>query len=205
MTHAYSDITFTPAVRAMQSVMGSRTAYARFDQAERRDDRLGARESAFITARDGFYQATVSETGWPYVQFRGGPAGFLKVLDDRTIGYADFRGNRQYISAGNAMANDRISLILMDYANRARLKIIGRVRLVAPDDDPELMATLEVPDYRARVERGVVISIEGFDWNCPQHITRRFTEAEVAKLTASLREELVQLKAVAAQAGDSLR
>jgi len=198
MSHAYSDITFTPTVRTMQSLMGSRTAYARFDAAERNDDRLGSRETAFIAARDGFYQATVSETGWPYVQFRGGPAGFLKVLDDRTLGYADFRGNRQYISAGNVMANERISLILMDYANRARLKIIGRVRLVTPDENPALIAKLEMTDYRARVERGVVITVEGFDWNCPQHITRRYTEAEVADMMKPLREELARLKAAAA-------
>lgn len=197
MSRAYSDITFTPAVRAVQSRMGSRAAYARFDSAGRHDDRLGLRETDFITARDSFYQATVSETGRPYVQFRGGAAGFLKVLDDRTIGYADFRGNRQYISAGNAEVNDRISLILMDYAHRARLKIIGRAQLVAPEQAPALMAKLEMPDYRARVERGVIITVEGFDWNCPQHITRRYTESEVAEITASLREELAQLKAVA--------
>lgn len=197
MSRAYTDITFTPAVRAVQSRMGSRAAYARFDSAGRHDDRLGLRETDFITARDSFYQATVSETGWPYVQFRGGAAGFLKVLDDRTIGYADFRGNRQYISAGNAEVNDRISLILMDYAHRARLKIIGRAQLVAPEQAPALMAKLDMPDYRARVERGVIITVEGFDWNCPQHITRRYTESEVAEITASLREELAQLKAVA--------
>ncbi len=195
MSRAYSDIAFTPAVRAMQTRMGSRANYAAFDRDENRYDRLGQREAGFIAARDGFYQATVGETGWPYVQFRGGPAGFLKVLDDKTLGYADFRGNVQYVSVGNFANNDRVSIILMDYANRARLKILGRVRVVALDDDPELIARLELPSYRARVERGVIITIEGYDWNCPQHITPRFTEAEFGAATAGLREELVRLRA----------
>ena len=194
MSRAYSDIAFTPAVRAMQTRMGSRRNYASLDTTDDRRDRLGASEAEFIGARDSFYQATVSETGWPYVQFRGGPAGFLKVLDDRTIGYADFRGNVQYISVGNLAGNDRVSIILMDYANRVRLKILGRVRLVGIDDDPALIAKLESPDYRARVERGVIITIEGYDWNCPQHITPRFTESEVAAAVAPLRAELAQLK-----------
>lgn len=195
MSHAYSDITFTPGVRALQTRLGSRSRYAAFDRDENRLDRLSAREAAFIAARDGFYQATVSESGWPYVQFRGGPAGFLKVLDDKTLGYADFRGNMQYLSAGNLAQDDRVSLILMDYANRARLKILGRVRLVTLDEDPALIARLEMPGYRARIERGVIITVEGYDWNCPQHITRRFTEAEMAAVTTPLHEEIVQLKA----------
>ena len=145
-------------------------------------DRLGDLEVDFIEARDGFYQATVSETGWPYVQFRGGPAGFLKVLDEGTIAYADFRGNVQYISAGNLAASDRVALILMDYANRRRLKIWARARLVHRDEDPELLARLEDRGYRAKVERAVVLSVEAVDWNCPQHITPRYTDAEFAQL-----------------------
>ena len=195
MSRAFSDIAFTPAVRAVQTRMGSRRNYASLDTTDDRRDRLGAMEAEFIGARDSFYQATVSETGWPYVQFRGGPAGFLKVLDEKTLGYADFRGNVQYISVGNLTGNDRVSIILMDYANRVRLKILGRARLVGIEDDPDLMAKLESPDYRARVERAVVITVEGFDWNCPQHITPRFTESEVAAATASLRTELAQLNA----------
>jgi predicted pyridoxine 5'-phosphate oxidase superfamily flavin-nucleotide-binding protein len=113
----------------------------------------------------------VSETGWPYVQHRGGPAGFLKVLDARTIGYADFTGNRQYISAGNLAGDDRVCLFLMDYPHQARLKILGRARVIDEDSDPELLARLDNPHYRARVERGIVIRIEGFDWNCPKYIT----------------------------------
>ena len=199
MSRAYADIAFTPAVRALQTRAGSRTAYARLDRNEDRRDQLGATEAEFIAARDGFYQATVSETDWPYVQFRGGPAGFLKVLDTRTLGYADFRGNVQYISVGNLTINDRVSIILMDYANRARLKLFGRVRLVTHDEDPALMAKLVTPGYRGKVERGVIISVEGYDWNCPQHITPRFTRDEINAANAALRDELATLKAELAE------
>ncbi len=197
MSQAFSDIAFTPAVRAAQTRMGSRKHYARLDESEdRRDqnDRLGRMETDFIQTRDSFYQATVSETGWPYVQFRGGPAGFLKVMDEKTIGYADFRGNVQYISVGNFSGNDRVSIILVDYANRRRLKILGRVRIVEHAEDPALISQLETPNYRARIERAVIISVEGYDWNCPQHITPRFTEAEISMSNAALRAELVALK-----------
>ena len=186
MSHAFADIAFTPAVRAVQSHMGSRKSYESFDLMNDRHDTLGPMEADFIVARDGFYQATVSETGWPYVQFRGGPAGFLKVLDGKTLGYADFRGNVQYVSVGNLHGNDRVSIILMDYAHRQRLKILGRVRLVSLDDEPALIAKLELPDYRARVERGVVITVEAYDWNCPQHITPRFTETQIKARIAPL-------------------
>lgn len=194
MSRAYADIAFTPAVRAMQSRMGSRSAYAALDHTEDRRHRLTEHEAAFIAERDGFYQATVSETGWPYVQFRGGPAGFLKVLNDRTLAYVDFRGNRQYISVGNLGGNDRVSLMLMDYASRQRLKILGRVRLVNEADDPALIAQLRLPGYRAQIERAVVIDVLAYDWNCPQHITPRFTEAEIEQAVHPLRDELLQLR-----------
>ena len=202
MSRAYTDIAFTTAVRDMQTRMGSRANYAPLDFTEDRRDVLTEREAEFIEARDGFYQATVSETGWPYVQFRGGPAGFLKVLDAKTIGFADFRGNVQYISVGNLQGNDRISIILMDYANRRRLKLLGRVRLVSEAEDPALVAKLELPSYRARVERAFIITIEGYDWNCPQHITPRFTESEVQGAIEPLHTEIAELKAAlkAAQA-----
>jgi len=141
------------------------------------------------------------ETGWPYVQFRGGPAGFLKVLDANTIGYADFRGNVQYISAGNLAHDGRVALILMDYAQRRRLKIWGRARLVDTRDDAALIERLEMPSYRVRIERAVIITVEAFDWNCPQHITPRYTEAEVEAATASLRAELEQLRGQGAVPG----
>ena len=199
MSRAFSDIAFTPSVRAVQTRMGSRAAYARLDHAPDARDALTAEEEAFIAARDGFYQATVSETGWPYVQFRGGPAGFLKVLDAKTLGYADFRGNVQYVSVGNLAGDDRVSLILMDYANRRRLKILGQARVVEPDEDPALLARLTLPDYRAQVQRAVVITVHAFDWNCPQHITPRFTLAEVDAAAAPLRAELAELRAKVAR------
>lgn len=195
MSRAYSDIAFTPAVRDMQTRMGSRANYAPLDVTDDRRDTLTEREAEFIEARDGFYQATVSESGWPYVQFRGGPVGFLKVLDARTVGFADFRGNVQYISVGNLQNNDRISIILMDYPNRRRLRLLGRVRLVSEAEDPALVARLELPAYRARVERAFVITVEAYDWNCPQHITPRFTEAEVQEAVAPLHAEIASLKA----------
>ena len=201
MSRAYSDIAFTPTVRAVQTRLGSRSGYAPLDHADDRRDALGEAEAAFIEGRDGFYQATVSETGWPYVQFRGGPAGFLKVLDAKTIAYADFRGNVQYISVGNLNGNDRVSIILMDYAKRRRLKILGRVRLVDQADDGALMARLEMPHYRARVERAAVVTVEAYDWNCPQHITPRFTEAEIAQAVAPLHAEIASLKQALADLG----
>jgi predicted pyridoxine 5'-phosphate oxidase superfamily flavin-nucleotide-binding protein len=185
MARAYAEIAFTPTVRTMQERMGSRSLYARLDTAPDRRDALGPAEAAFITARDGFYLATVSETGWPYVQFKGGPSGFLKVLDPRRLGYADFRGNVQYLSDGNLSGNDRVSLILMDYANRRRLKLLGRARLIDAADDPALLARLRDPQYDAKVERAVIIDVVAWDWNCPQHITPRYTVAEIAAIAAA--------------------
>jgi ferredoxin-NADP reductase/predicted pyridoxine 5'-phosphate oxidase superfamily flavin-nucleotide-binding protein len=195
MARSFADIAFTPAVRTFQSRMGSRRNYAPLDDIEDRGVELTDRETDFIAERDGFYQATVGETGWPYVQFRGGAEGFLKVLDANTIGYADFRGNVQYISAGNLSHDGRIALILMDYAQRRRLKLWGRARLVDVRDDASLVERLEVPSYRARVERAVIITVEAFDWNCPQHITPRYTDAEVEAATANLRGEVARLRA----------
>lgn len=181
MASAFAKIAFTANVKALQTRMGSREAYARREQEPPEEPVLGPHEIAFIEARDSFYLGTVGETGWPYVQHRGGPAGFLKVLDARTIGYADFSGNRQYISAGNLAGDDRVSLFLMDYPHQARLKILGRARVIDENGDPDLLARLDNPHYRARVERGIVIHIEGFDWNCPKYITPRYTEDEAAQ------------------------
>jgi hypothetical protein len=201
MGRAYSDIAFTPAVRAVQTRMGSRSVYAPLDRATDRRDALTADEVAFIHERDGFYQATVGESGWPYVQHRGGPVGFLKVLDAKTIAYADFRGNVQYISVGNLSGNDRVSIFLMDYANQRRLKILGRVRLVDARDDAALMARLKMPGYPARIERAMVITVEGYDWNCPQHITPRFTREEIEQGIAPLRAEIARLSVALASSG----
>jgi predicted pyridoxine 5'-phosphate oxidase superfamily flavin-nucleotide-binding protein len=196
MARAFAEVAFTPAVRALQERHGSAPAYAKFLKPEaERGDRLGPDETAFIAERDGFYQATVSSTGWPYVQFRGGPAGFLKVLDERTIAYADFRGNRQYLSSGNLAGNDRISLILMDYVSRRRLKIWGWARLIDITADPGVVGCLHDPSYLARPERAVVITVEAFDWNCPQHIPQRLTLEELEQHLAPLRDQITRLNA----------
>lgn len=194
MSRAFSDIAFTPTVRAMQSHMGSRSAYAPLDHTDDRLDELTANESEFMQARYGFYKATVSETGWPYVRFRGGPKGFLQMLDNKAFGYADFRGNVQYISVCNLQGNDRVAIILMDYSKQQRLKILGRVRLVARDDDSNLLAKLEMPNYRGRIESAAVITVEAYDWNCPQHITQRFIETEIHEGVAPFHAEIAQLK-----------
>jgi ferredoxin-NADP reductase/predicted pyridoxine 5'-phosphate oxidase superfamily flavin-nucleotide-binding protein len=192
MASAFAHLAFTPNVRTQQSLMGSRDAYSQLDAGEPESPALGPGERAFLEARDSFYLGTVGETGWPYVQHRGGPVGFLKVLDEQTIGYADFTGNRQYISVGNLAGDDRVSLFLMDYPNQVRLKIFGRARIIEESDDQELLAKLDNPHYRARVERGVVIRIEGFDWNCPKYITPRFTESEAALRIAEATTAMTQ-------------
>ncbi|HLF96604.1 MAG TPA: pyridoxamine 5'-phosphate oxidase family protein [Methylococcaceae bacterium] len=169
--------------------MGSRAAYRAAELGELEEAVLGEAEQVFIAGRDSFYQATVSQTGWPYVQHRGGPVGFLKVLDDRTIGYADFSGNRQYISVGNLRSDDRVSLLLMDYPQRRRLKIWGRARAVDERSEPALLTKLESPDSRAPVERGIVIQVAAFDWNCPKYITPRYSQREVEALLVQARQQ----------------
>jgi len=197
MGHRFAEIAFTPEIRAIQAQQGSRSSYASMDEGEDYNHRLGAREAEFIAARDSFYLASVSETGWPYVQHRGGPAGFMKILDERRIGFADFSGNRQYVSTGNFRTDNRVALFFMDYPNRRRLKMLGRVRTVGLDE-PEVLARLEDADYPAQVERGFVIEVEAYDWNCPQHITPRFTAAQVDQQLASLRAENQRLTALLA-------
>lgn len=186
MTHRFAELMFTPQVKQVQAEEGSRAAYSRFAEPHApANDRLTEQETDFIAARDSFYMATVSETGWPYVQHRGGPTGFLKVIDDRTIGFPDYRGNRQYLSVGNLIANDRVSLILMDYPNRRRLKLIGHARAVVAGSETNLLIVLQEAS-EAVVERGIIVTLEGFDWNCPQHITPRYSEAEIRDMLAPL-------------------
>lgn len=193
MGHKFAQIAFTDTVREIQSVEGSRNGYAAMDKGADYNGVIGPREAGFIALRDSFYMASISETGWPYVQHRGGPVGFLKVIDEQTLGFADFSGNRQYVSVGNFRKNNRVALFLMDYPNRRRLKILGRVAVVNPEDSG-LQAQLPVDGYQARVERGVLIHVEAFDWNCSQHITPRYTEAEVDKLIAPILKENRDLK-----------
>ena len=188
MGHKFAEIAFTESVHQVQQELGSRAGYAGMEGGDDYNNLLGAREADFIAARDSFYMASVSETGWPYVQHRGGPVGFMKVLDQKTIGFADFSGNRQYISVGNFRKDDRVSLFFMDYPNRTRFKLLGRVQMIGTDES-ELLAELEVDSYRARVERGYLIHIEAIDWNCPQHITPRYTDAHLETLMAPLIEQ----------------
>ena len=195
--NAYHGIAFTAAVRARQEALGSRELYARAEDRPRSGDRLGPREAAFIAERDSFYMASVSETGWPYVQHRGGPAGFVRVLDEKTLGFADFAGNRQYISLGNLGRDNRVSLFFMAYAHRRRLKVYGRAEVADPAD-AALMEQLDLPGYRARVERGLIIHVEALDWNCPQHITPRFSEAEIKAAVAPLHARIAELEAALA-------
>ena len=193
MGHKFAEIAFTGSVREVQQELGSRAGYSRMDEGEDYNHVLGQREANFIAARDSFYMASVSETGWPYVQHRGGPTGFMKILDEKTIGFADFSGNRQYVSVGNFKKDDRVALFFMDYLNQTRLKMLGRVRIAGPDESA-LLAELDVEGYGAHVERGFVIHIEAFDWNCPQHITPRYTESQVNELMQPLIEENRELK-----------
>ncbi len=195
MAHGFAEIAFTPTVKRVQQQMGSRASYAHFEAGpETRNRRLSDTESGFIGGRDSFYIATVSETGWPYIQHRGGPTGFVRILNETTIGFADFRGNRQYVSVGNLMTEDRVSLFFMDYVYQKRLKLFGRAKVVDLDDQATL-SRLEMPDYRARVERGLLIDVDAFDWNCPQHITPRLTHDEIGDVTAPLTSRIAELEA----------
>lgn len=194
MAYGFMDIASTPSVRAAQASMGADHLWQDF-KGHRDFDRFTENEAAFIAERDSFYLATVSETGWPYVQHRGGPRGFLKMVDDRTLAFADYRGNRQYISTGNLAVNQRASLFLMDYAHRARLKIYAHIDTVALDADPALTALVTVPGYKAKLERIFRVRLEALDWNCPQHITPRFTEDEVTEAVRPLRDRVEALQA----------
>jgi hypothetical protein len=194
MAYGFLETLSTPGVRAAQAANGSLEMWEDFG-GHRAFDRLTPAEAAFVQARDSFYMATVSESGWPYIQHRGGPVGFLKVLDEKTLGFADFRGNRQYISLGNVASDDRVALFLMDYPNRQRLKILAHMSARDLAAEPELAERLSSPGYKGRPERAFLLKLESFDWNCPQHITQRFTTAEVAAGTSVLRERLAEAEA----------
>jgi predicted pyridoxine 5'-phosphate oxidase superfamily flavin-nucleotide-binding protein len=194
MTSRYSDIAFTPSVAAAQKAKGNPPLAPNL-QFDRSSDALTQAEMDFIAARDSFYLATVSETGWPYVQHRGGPAGFLRVLDDNTLAFADFWGNRQYISLGNLSENNRAALILMDYPRRRRLKIYARLEARGIGADAALACKLTLPGYKARPERAFLLHVSAFDWNCPQHITPRFTAAEIDAALKPMRDRVEQLEA----------
>jgi predicted pyridoxine 5'-phosphate oxidase superfamily flavin-nucleotide-binding protein len=196
MGRRFAELAFTPLVKEEQKQHGSRHMYERVEQSSDLGDRLGADEQEFIRERDGFYMASVSETGWPYVQYRGGERGFLCVRDGRTLGFADLRGNKQYISTGNLKHDDRAALFLMDYRAQNRLKILGRAKIYEGDAEArELIEKLRVPSEKTPAERAVVIHVEAFDWNCQQHITPRFTEEEMAAMLEPMRRRMEELEA----------
>jgi len=192
-----SDIAFTPAVKALQERNGSRAGYERMAEKKDWHDTVTPDLAAFLAERDSFYLATASAEGRPYIQHRGGPKGFLKVLNDKRLAFADFGGNRQYISAGNLSENDQAAIFLMDYPNRRRLKLWGRARVV--EDDPELLARLVEPGYKAKPERAFLFEVEAWDVNCPQHITPRYSEAEIAPALAKLQARIAELEAEVAR------
>ncbi|MEP6944623.1 MAG: pyridoxamine 5'-phosphate oxidase family protein [Acidobacteriota bacterium] len=195
MSHKFFDLTFTPSVKKEQEHYGTRQNYARFESGEPDFFGLTVDETEYISQRDSFYLATVGENGQPYVQFRGGLPGFLKVLDSETLAYADFGGNLQYISVGNLSVNDRAALILMDYPNRQRLKILARIEIKDAEDVPDMIDQLKMINYKAKIERAAVIHVEAFDWNCPRHITPRFTAEEIRIQNQPLYEQIGKLEA----------
>ena len=194
MAHGFGSLVFTPMIKALQERYGSRRQYAKLAESGVSRDRLGPEESAFIAERDSFYMASVGETGWPYVQHRGGPKGFLKVIDESTIVFADFGGNKQYISTGNLMKDNRVALILVDYPGQARLKILGHAEILEGAPAREWIERVREPGYKTSVERVFVVRIEAFDWNCPQHITPRFTEEQIREALAPFERRIEDLE-----------
>jgi predicted pyridoxine 5'-phosphate oxidase superfamily flavin-nucleotide-binding protein len=190
----FGSFVFTPVVKALQERYGSRRQYAKLEKAAASPARFGAEESSFIAARDSFYLASVGAAGWPYVQHRGGPTGFLKVVDDRTIAFADFSGNKQFISAGNLMTDPRVALILVDYPHQARLKMLGRAEILEGESAGEWIGRVRDSRYKAAIERVFVIHVEAFDWNCQQHITPRYTAQEIQDAMAPIERQLRQLE-----------
>ncbi|PSF37127.1 pyridoxamine 5'-phosphate oxidase [Aphanothece hegewaldii CCALA 016] len=192
MARKFTQLAFTPAVRAIQEQKGSRETYARFEQSGPENDSLTPEIVEFIGKMDGFYLGTVSSNGYPYIQFRGGNPGFLKVLDSKTLGFADFRGNVQYITVGNLSQNDKAFLFLMDYRHRKRLKIWGKARYV--DGNATLIERLKVPGYDAEIEGVILFEVEAWNWNCPQHIPIRYTSEEVMQIITPLQTRISELE-----------
>jgi predicted pyridoxine 5'-phosphate oxidase superfamily flavin-nucleotide-binding protein len=199
----YEEIAFTDAVKKLQEIHGSRAAYERMERGYQ-EEGFTQSEIDFIGSRDSFYMASMGETGYPYIQHRGGPKGFIKVLDESTLGVVDFSGNKQYISVGNVATNNKVSLFLMDYPRKARLKLYAELQIVEIDDNPELFQRLDPANYKHKAERMLLFSVKGYNWNCPQHITPRYTLAEIEAAFAErngyvkgLEEEIKHLRASA--------
>ena len=194
MSPNFGSLVFTPAVKCLQERYGSRRQYARFEGSGSTPARLGPGESEFIGERDTFYMATLGSTGWPYVQHRGGPKGFLKVIDEGILAFADFRGNKQYISTGNLLTDNRVALILVDYPRQLRLKLLGRVEIFEGELARGWIEKVRDPNYKAVTERVYVIGIEAFDWNCQQHIVPRYTEEEIREAVAPAENRMHELE-----------
>jgi predicted pyridoxine 5'-phosphate oxidase superfamily flavin-nucleotide-binding protein len=201
MGNKYLEIAATGTVKQVQQRLGSRSAYARREGGPTVHHQLGPDEISFIEAQDTLFLASVSQTGWPYVQHRGGPRGFLKVLDQNTVGFPEFSGNRQYLSFGNILKNPRVSLFLIDFRLRERLKIFGLATLVEGGENLELLKRLETADLPSKVERGIIIQVEAFDWNCSQYIVPRFSEEEVVHLLEPLKRRIAELEKRLPEAG----
>lgn len=193
MAYPFGSLVFTPVVKALQERYGSRQSYAKREESRFSQDALGPDEEAFLAECDNFFMASVGATGWPYIQHRGGTRGFLKMLDGHTLGFADFRGNKQYISTGNLMTNDRVALILVDYPRRARLKILGHAQIFEGADAGEWIEKLRDPGDAGPIERVFIIHVDAFDWNCQQHITRRFTDEQIRNVLAPFEERMEDL------------
>lgn len=194
MTRSFGSLVFTPAVKALQERYGSRRQYARLEQLGEVKRGLGPDEKEYLGERDTFYMASLGESGWPYVQHRGGPKGFLKVIDDTTLAFADFRGNKQYISTGNLLTDNRVALILVDYPRQLRLKLLGRVEIFEGEKAKDWLHKVRDPEYKAVTERVYVIRIEAYDWNCQQHIIPRYTEGEIRDVLEPIEKQMQELQ-----------
>src|SRR5579871_6538312 len=194
MAYTFGSLVFTPVIKALQERYGSRRQYAKREASGFAQDGLGPSEQAFLEECDSFYMASVGATGWPYVQHRGGPKGFLRVIDAHTVAFADFLGNKQFISTGNLMTDDRVALILMDYPRQARLKFLGHVQIVEGTQAKEWIGKLHDPNYDAVAQRVFVIHLDAFDWNCQQHITPRYTEEQIRIALSPIEERMHDLE-----------
>ena len=194
MAYTFGSLVFTPVIKSLQERYGSRRQYAKRETSGVPDYGLGPAETDFLAERDSFYMASIGSTGWPYVQHRGGTKGFLKVIDEHTLAFADFRGNKQFVSTGNLMTDDRVALILVDYPQQARLKILGHVKIFEGAEAQDWMKKLRDSSHVGVVERVFTIHVDAFDWNCPQHITPRFTEEQLRSALAPIEDRVHTLE-----------
>jgi uncharacterized protein len=198
---SFGSLVFTPLVKKLQERYGSRRQYERMENSGATQDRLTEFETEFLAQRDSFYMATTGATGWPYIQHRGGLKGFLKVIDDRTLAFADLRGNKQYISTGNLLTDNRVAIIMVDYPRQARLKILGRVEIFEGEKAEGWLDKVRMREEKTPIERVFVIQVEAYDWNCPQHITPRYSVEELRDGMKDVEQRIHSLE----QENESLR